>query len=277
MTAVARTAAKLNSEDLIMKGKGKLPGWLLAAGILLASSSADIASAAQNCGVYAASPGAATSRRYRSCEDCLSHSRRCEERCVENGYVCTASGYGAGRRERLNRVQGESAERERAARRNALRLCREQGMRDCVVERCAEEQQRERTQPCRRNADSSSGIGWSRPQPDPPAAVPTVPAVQFQPPPSRPSVVSWQHVKEQCMSQPYHKIAEQCGNRVPFWQGIRCQVTWSDGRTENLGGKVDLTDPYGRRYCTRDSRPASFNCVSRCDNSPGPLIRLPRP
>jgi hypothetical protein len=89
-------------------------------------------------------------------------------------------------------------------------------------------------------------------------------------------VVSWQHVKEQCQGQPYHKIAEQCGGRG-FWHGIRCRVTWSDGRTENLGGKVDLTDPYGRRYCTRDTRPARFNCVSSCDNAPGPLINLPRP
>ncbi|MGR0480289.1 MAG: hypothetical protein ACTFAL_02480 [Candidatus Electronema sp. V4] len=259
-----------------MKGKGKLPGWLLAAGILLASASADVMAADQNCGVYSSSPGAAAAgRRYRSCEDCLSHSRRCEERCTESGYVCTAAGYGHGRRERLNRVRGESAERERGARRNALRLCQEQGLRDCVVEHCVEEQQRERTQPCRRNADSSSGIGWSRPQHDSPAVVPSAPAVPFQPP--QRYVVSWQHVKESCQGQPYHKIAEQCGNRVPFWQGIRCQVTWSDGRTENLGGKVDLTDPYGRRYCTRDSRPASFNCVSRCDNSPGPLINLPRP
>ncbi len=244
--------------------QGKLPGWLLAAGILLASA-ADTAFAAQSCGVYPA----ASSRRYQSCEDCLRRHRSCEERCGEAGYVCTASGYG--RHGRLNRVEGSVADRESQARRSAEELCRQQGLRDCQAERCREESRGERTQPCRPNADFSTaaGIGWDRPRPDPRP----VPA----PAPQKPYVVSWQHVKEQCMSQPYHKIAEQCGNRVPFWQGIRCQVTWSDGRTENLGGKVDLTDPYGRRYCTRDSRPASFNCVSRCDNSPGPLINLPRP
>ncbi|MGX9728675.1 MAG: hypothetical protein ACTFAK_15610 [Candidatus Electronema sp. VV] len=255
----------------MMKGKGKLPGWLLAAGILLASAAADTASAAPGCGVYSSSPGGAAGRRYQSCEDCLNRHRRCEERCVETGHVCTASGYG--RHGRMNRVEGDVADRERGARRNALERCREQGLRDCAVERCTEERRRERTQPCRRSGGGS--IGWNRPQPDPPAVVPSAP---FQPPrPQRPYVVSWQHVKEQCMSQPYHKIAQQCGNRVGFWHGIRCQVTWSDGRTENLGGKVDLTDPYGRRYCTRDTRPANFNCVSQCDNSPGPLINLPKP
>jgi len=262
-----------------MNGKGKLPGWLLAAGILLASALADIASADQSCNVYPSSPGAASGRRYQSCEDCQRDHRRCEERCTETGYVCTASGYG--RHNRLDRVRGESADRKRGARRNALAQCREQNLRNCAVERCSEERQRERTQPCRRrnaenrpNTGTSGSIGWNRPQPNPPAVVPAAP---FQPPPSRrPHVVSWQHVKEQCQGQPYHKIAEQCGNRG-FWHGIRCQVTWSDGRTENLGGKVDLTDPYGRRYCTRDTRPASFNCVRRCDSTPGPLINLPKP
>ena len=245
--------------------KGKLPGWLLAAGILLVSGATDSAFADQNCGVYAASRGAASGRQYRSCDDCLSHHSRCEERCVEGGYVCTASGYGH-RHDRLRRMQGEPAERERGARRNALRLCEEQGLRDCAIERCEETSQRERIQPCREREHRPPSIGWNGLRPEPAPSHP-----------SQPYVVSWQHVKEQCLGQPYHKIAEQCGNRVPFWQGIRCQVTWSDGRSENIGGKVDLTDPAGRRYCTRDSRPASFNCVSHCDNTPGPLITLPRP
>lgn len=247
---------------------------LLGAGLLLLAAGG--AAAADRCGVYPERRHGIAAREYRSCEECLRQHDRCEERCAETGTVCTASGYD--RRNRLQRVEGEFSDRERRARRSAEDLCRQQGLRDCQVERCAEEAGQERVQPCRETAEERPNRPH-RPsheprRNDPPVAVilPDIP-----PQPQQPHVVSWQHVKEQCMSQPYHKIAEQCGNRVPFWQGIRCQVTWSDGRTENLGGKVDLTDPYGRRYCTRDSRPASFNCVSRCDNSPGPLINLPRP
>ena len=247
---------------------------LLGAALLLLAAGS--AAAEYRCGVYPERRHGIAAREYRNCGECLRHHDRCEERCAETGTVCTASGYD--RRGRLQRVEGDFSDRERRARRSAEDLCREQGLRDCQVERCREESRAEQAQPCRRpGADHRppsnrphSGSGPSAViipnQPPPPP-----------PPPQQPHVVSWQHVKEQCMSQPYHKIAEQCGNRVPHWQGIRCQVTWSDGRTENLGGKVDLTDPYGRRYCTRESRPASFNCVSRCDDSPGPLMRLPRP
>ena len=90
-------------------------------------------------------------------------------------------------------------------------------------------------------------------------------------------VVSWQHVKGECYGKPYHKISQQCQNRVNFWHGIFCRVTWSDGSVTDLHGKVDQVDAYGRAYCTRASRPAHFNCVSRCDYTNGPLMNLPRP
>lgn len=90
-------------------------------------------------------------------------------------------------------------------------------------------------------------------------------------------VVSWQHVKGQCYSKPYHKISQQCQNRVNFWHGIFCRVTWSDGNVTDLHGQVDQVDAYGRAYCTRATRPAHFNCVSRCDYTNGRLITLRRP
>jgi hypothetical protein len=94
--------------------------------------------------------------------------------------------------------------------------------------------------------------------------------------PARKYVTFWKHLKQQCQGNSYSKVAEQCGGRG-MWHGIFCRVTWIDGSTEDLHGKVDLTDPYGREYCTRSTRPARFNCVSRCDDSNGPLTTLPSP
>ena len=255
---------------------------LLTVGVLLLSTAAY---AAQDCGVFAVQGRSDRSRseeKYSNCEDCLLEHDRCEERCGSSGagYVCTASGYD--RRDDRQTVQGDSADQERQARRNAVRRCREQGLIDCEVDRCAEDWQprTDLARPCpdsdrrddarnreRDTTSRSSRHGRNRPaeQPQPPAPL------------SPPAVSSWQHVKEQCFGKPYEKIAEQCGGQANFWHGIRCRVTWSDGRTEELGGQVDLTDPYGRKYCTRDTRPANFNCVSQCDDAPGPLTTLPRP
>ncbi|MCI5220940.1 MAG: hypothetical protein D3914_17530, partial [Candidatus Electrothrix sp. LOE2] len=94
--------------------------------------------------------------------------------------------------------------------------------------------------------------------------------------PTQKYVTSWQHLKGQCQGTSYPKVARQCGGRG-VWHGIFCRVTWSDGSTEDLHGKVDQTDPYGRAYCTRSTRPSHFNCVSRCDDTNGPLTTLPRP
>lgn len=249
---------------------------LLGAALLLLTAGS--AAAEDRCGVFPEQQRGSSAREYRNCGECLRHHDRCEERCSDAGYVCTASGYD--RRNRLQRVEGDVAEREQRAKKNAEERCQDERLTDCQVERCSEEAGRERVQPCRETAEERPHHRPAREprRDDPPVTVilPDVPPTQPHVP-QQPHVVSWQHVKEQCQGQPYHKIAQQCGNRVGFWHGIRCQVTWSDGRTENLGGKVDLTDPYGRRYCTRDTRPANFNCVSQCDNSPGPLINLPKP
>jgi len=250
----------------------KMPIGLLTAGILLLAAAA---SAEQSCGVFPVqrrhNPERSRSEdKYNSCEECLQEHDRCEERCGEPGYVCTALGYD--QHDYRQTVQGDAADRERQARRNAIRRCREQGLIDCEIERCAEAWQPtyEQTRPCPDRPDGEardrSRHGRNRPTEQPPA-----------PPLSPPAVASWQHIKEQCLGKPYEKIAQQCGGNANFWHGIRCRVTWSDGRTEELGGQVDLTDPYGRKYCTRDTRPANFNCVSQCDNAPGPLITLPRP
>jgi hypothetical protein len=146
---------------------------------------------------------------------------------------------------------------------------------DCEVDRCTEEWPQAsaaRVQPCPESGDmDSSRQRRSRREEQPPVSPPTNPSRSGK------YVVSWQHVKEQCQGKPYEKIAAQCGNGVNFWHGIRCRVTWSDGNVEELGGKVDQTDAYGRAYCTRDSRPANFNCVNQCDDTPGPLMTLPRP
>ena len=245
-----------------MTMRGTLRISLLGAGLLLAAGGA---AAEYRCGVYPERRLGLADREYRSCGECLRDHDRCEERCAEAGYVCTASGYD--RRGRLQRVEGDVADRERQARRSAEERCQDERLTGCQAERCAEEAGQDQIRPCRQTAEDRL-FRPRRPSREnrsggPPAA------------PQPPYVVSWQHVKEQCQGRPYHKIAEQCGNRVPFWQGIRCQVTWSDGRSENIGGRADLTDPHGRSYCTRDTRPASFNCVSRCDDTPGPLISLP--
>ncbi|WPD22589.1 MAG: hypothetical protein SD837_20685 [Candidatus Electrothrix scaldis] len=113
-----------------------------------------------------------------------------------------------------------------------------------------------------RNRNNNRNTAARRPQP--------------QPQPTQRYVKSWQHLKGRCEGHSYPKVAQQCGGRG-VWHGIYCRVTWSDGRTEDLHGKVDLKDPYGRAYCTRRTRPANFNCVSRCDNTNGPLMNLPRP
>ncbi|CAK8717874.1 MAG: hypothetical protein CDV28_11130 [Candidatus Electronema aureum] len=257
-----------------------IPSCFLAAGILLISaigttSAARIDSTEDVCSVFASSPGASR-REYRSCEECLDHHERCEERCAAEtgGYVCTAVGYD--RRDRKQTVQGDVSERERrAARRSAIERCSEQGLLDCEIDSCAENQQAgiDDVRPCSANTDvvperrdraRRSERAALPPQPEPPAS-------------TKKYIVSWQHIKDQCMSKPYPKIAQQCRNRANFWQGIHCRVTWSDGSVEEIGGKVDLTDAYGRAYCTRPTRPAKFNCVSRCDDTPGPLMTLPRP
>jgi hypothetical protein len=286
--------------------KTNVPGRWLAAGIVLLSA-AGAASAQQNCDVFPSQEKSSGHERgsdelsliigllgqqpreqhsgrergekkYSTCEECLRENDRCEERCeAETGYTCTASGYD--QRDYRQTVQGDAADRERRARRNAVQRCRDQGLMDCEVDSCAEESQQagaNRVRPCsdvpdsrrERDADATRRrSGRARHEDEQPVS--SLPAGKY--------VVSWQHVKEQCLGKPYEKIAAQCGGRVNFWHGIRCRVTWSDGSVEELGGKVDLTDPYGRPYCTRDTRPANFNCVSQCDDTPGPLITLPRP
>jgi hypothetical protein len=242
----------------------KMPICLLTAGMLLLAVAA---SAEQDCGVFPVQRSRSEDK-YNTCDECLQKHDRCEERCAAQGYTCTALGYDQHDNRQI--VQGDAADQERQARRNAIRRCREQGLIDCEVERCTEAWQptHDQARLCPDRPDEArdtSRHGRHRP-PEPPSA-----------PLSPPAVASWQHIKEQCLGKPYEKIAQQCGGNANFWHGIRCRVTWSDGRTEELGGQVDLTDPYGRKYCTRDTRPANFNCVNQCDNSPGPLITLPRP
>lgn len=260
------------------------------------------------CGIFPASRRA-PNREYPNCKACLKEHGLCEERCAQSGYVCTAAGYNRyGFRET---VQGELSGSRRRAEKKAIRQCRDAGMDRCTVEQCSEEMQfdPDRVTPCRtERPDKRPSWKKDRPERRPNMNLPVVPpaprparkpaAVQPQrqqrperrpnltaaPPapwPARRSgkkyVVSWQHLKGPCQGQPYHKIAEQCGNRVNFWHGIYCRVTWSDGKVTDLHGKTNQVDAYGRAYCTRDTRPAQFNCVSQCDNTNGALMTLPKP
>lgn len=232
-----------------------------------------------DCPVYAATPGA-TNREYGSCAECLEHHERCEERCGgANGYICVAEGYD--HNDEMHLVEGRTEESERQAKRSAIRQCQDRGLQDCSVGRCANSVGggRGEARPCEGGAgrnpvlphdDDNRGGRRNRREPEPPAPQPT-------PQPANPKcVVSWQHVKERCESRPYDKILKNCNGHQNFWQGIHCKVTWGDGRTEDVHGKVDLTDACGKQYCTRASRPANFNCVTQCDDTPGPLMTVPR-
>jgi hypothetical protein len=171
-----------------------------------------------------------------------------------------------------------------------MQKCYNAGLNGCALGQCSETMRFDpnRVTPCqtRSRTDNMSGGQGNRTSPPPvvqnvsgrnehrnpppPVAPPVVPQ------PIQKYVTSWQHLKGGCEGRSTPKVAQQCGNRG-FWHGIFCRVTWSDGSTQDLHGKVDLTDPYGRAYCTRSSRPANFNCVSRCDNTNGLLMTLSRP
>lgn len=273
-----------------------------------------------HCGIFAKSPRS-SQREYSSCEDCVQENKRCEERCGESGYVCTA--VGSRRRSFPQTVQGDPADNQRRAERKALRKCTDAGLHGCTLGQCSETMVFDPTKvtPCpsyerhserrdrnnhsdRRGRDDNRYNNTAPPLPPPPALpnmdgrnghrnfppppVPndvndrnkhrnSPPPTVHQPiQPTQKYVTSWQHLKGQCQGTSYPKVARQCGGRG-VWHGIFCRVTWSDGSTEDLHGKVDQTDPYGRAYCTRSTRPAHFNCVSRCDDTNGPLTTLPRP
>lgn len=262
--------------------KGSMLHCLPAAAVLIFAA-AEYSMAQNDCAVFAASPGA-TRHEYASCDECLEHHERCEERCgSEEGYVCTAEGYD--RNDVMQLVQGRFGSSERQARRIAIRQCQDQGLQDCSASRCVRNASSagNEVRPCRERGGPSSLFPENRSrrnerphrnEPEPPIVPPVVAPMPPQPGPR--CVVSWQHIKERCESRPYEKILKQCPGNINFWHGIYCQVTWSDGRREDVHGKVDLTDPCGRQYCTRASRPANFNCVSQCDDTPGPLMTLPR-
>ncbi len=154
-----------------------------------------------------------------------------------------------------------------------MRQCYEDGLSGCTLGQCSETMRFDpkRVTPCQTqtvtNKKKKNNKKRKEKKKSPPPVVPQ---------PTQKYVTSWQHLKEKCQGRSYPKVAQQCGNRG-FWHGISCRVTGSDGSTQDLHGKVDLTDPYGRAYCTRNTRPARFNCVSRCDNTNGLLMTLPRP
>ncbi|MCI5144229.1 MAG: hypothetical protein D3923_01580 [Candidatus Electrothrix sp. AR3] len=237
------------------------------------------------CGIFSASNKKTPKREYKDCNDCLKRHKRCEERCAQPGYICTAVGYDRyGFREV---IEGPFAQKKKRARRKAIRQCKENGLNGCGAESCKEEMQFDPnsfkacndTKPKEKEKQKKKKAERNRPKPKTMhLPLPTVvPPLQPTVPVAKKYVVSWKHIKDKCHGQPYHKISQQCGNRVNFWHGIYCQVTWSDGKVSNLHGKVDQVDPYGRAYCTRGTRPAYFNCVNSCDYNNGPLVKLPQP
>jgi hypothetical protein len=224
------------------------------------------------CGIFPKSPQA-PQREYPSCEACVQANGQCEERCAESGYACTA--VGSGRRGFEETIQGDLANSRQRAERRVMRKCYNAGLNGCALGQCSETMRFDpsRVTPCqtqtviKKKNNKKNNKKKNKKKKSPPRVAPQ---------PTKKYVTSWQHIKGKCQGRSSPKVAQQCGNRG-FWHGISCQVTWSDGSTQNLHGKVDLADPYGRAYCTRSTRPARFNCVSRCDNSNGPQMSLPRP
>ncbi len=220
------------------------------------------------CGIFPKS-SRAPQREYPSCEACVQENGQCEERCAESGYACTA--VGSRPPSFPQTVQGDLADNRQRAERSVMQKCYNAGLNGCALGQCSETMRFDpnRVTPCQIQKPKKvvKGKKKNKKKKSPP---------QVAPQPIQKYVTSWQHLKGRCEGRSTPKVAQQCGNRG-FWQGISCQVTWSNGSTQDLHGKVDLTDPYGRAYCTRSSRPTRFNCVSRCDNTNGPLMSLPRP
>ncbi|MGB5684882.1 MAG: hypothetical protein WBM35_03655 [Candidatus Electrothrix sp.] len=217
------------------------------------------------CGIFPRSPQA-PQREYPSCAACVQENGQCEERCAESGYACTAVGFG--RRGFQKTIEGDLAGSQQRAERSVMQKCYDAGLNRCALGQCSETMRFDPHQvtPCQTQAVPIKKKNKNKRKSPP----------QVAPQPTQKYVTSWQHLKGRCEGRSNPKVAQQCGNRG-FWHGISCRVTWSDGSTQDLHGKVDLADPYGRAYCTRSTRPARFNCVSRCDDTNGPLMTLPRP
>jgi hypothetical protein len=215
------------------------------------------------CGIFPRSPRA-PQREYPSCASCVQENGQCEERCAESGYICTAVGFG--RRGFQETIEGDLAGSRQRAERRVMRKCYDAGLNRCAFAQCSETMRFDPNQvtPCQTQTVTEKK---NKKKKSPPRVAPQ---------PTQKYVTSWQHLKGQCQGRSNPKVAQQCGNRG-FWHGIFCKVTWSDGSTQDLHGKVDQKDPYGRAYCTRNTRPARFNCVNRCDDTNGPLMTLPRP
>lgn len=161
------------------------------------------------------------------------------------GYECVADGYN--RFDRLVEVVGTCERDRRYAEDSALDECDYRGLSDCALVRSS----------CERCDTRDSRPTDPRPRPRP------------QPGPAY--VVGYQHVKGQCFGNDYIKVQQQCGGRG-MWHGIYCKVEYSDGTSKDFHGQVDF-DVNGVRVCERSARPANFNCVSSCDNTPGPFVR----
>jgi hypothetical protein len=224
------------------------------------------------CGIFPTSPQA-PQREYPNCNACVKKHGQCEERCAESGYICTATGYT--RYGLPETIQGKPARNPQKAEGKAMRKCYEAGLNGCIIDQCRETMRFDSNQTtlCKTQVKKNRNKEKNLPPHQP---YHHQPHHQPHPQQTQKYVTSWQHLKGRCEGPSYHKVAQQCGNRG-YWHGIYCRVTWSDGSTQNLHGKVDLRDPYGRAYCTRNSRPARFNCVGRCDNTNGRLMKLPRP
>ncbi|MDU9050783.1 MAG: hypothetical protein Q3M30_18190 [Candidatus Electrothrix sp. Rat3] len=240
-------------------------------------------SAEYRCGIFPKSPRA-SQREYPSCETCIQENGQCEERCAESGYTCTA--VGSRPRNFPQTVQGDLADNRQRAERSVMQKCYNAGLNGCALGKCSETMRFDPNQvtPCQTRSRTGNVNGGRGNRTSPSPVVPNVsgrnehrnPSPPVVPQPTQKYVSSWQHLKGDCEGSSSPKVAQQCGNRG-FWQGISCRVTWSDGSVQDLHGQVDLMDSYGRAYCTRDSRPARFNCVNRCDNTNGSLMTLSRP
>ncbi len=218
--------------------------------------------AESECNVFSASRWG-DDQVYTSCEECLQQSRQCEKRCFDTNATCTA--VGSRRRNFPETVQGDIADNQRKAERNVMQKCYNTGLNGCTLGQCSETMRfdPDRVTPCQTQTMTKKKKNKKSPP-------------RVAPQPTQKYVTSWQHLKGKCQGRSTPNVAQQCGNRG-FWHGISCRVIWSDGSTEDLHGKVDLTDPYARAYCTRSTRPAGFNCVNRCDDTNGTLMTLPRP
>ncbi|MCI5167239.1 MAG: hypothetical protein D3903_14380 [Candidatus Electrothrix sp. GM3_4] len=226
------------------------------------------------CGIFPKSPQA-PQREYPNCEACVQENGQCEERCAESGYACTA--VGSRRRGFPQTVQGDLAKNQRGAERSVMRKCYGIGLNGCALGRCSETMRFDpnRVTPCQTQKPKAVVKDKKKNKKKKKKNNKKKSPPQVAPQPTQKHVTSWQHLKGRCEGRSSYKVAQKCGNRGS-WQGIYCRVTWSDRSTQDLHGKVDLMDPYGRAYCTRSSRPARFNCVNKCDNTNGNLMSLPR-